>query len=321
MKLFIFNSLEKLRLWTLKWADSKHSALALFTLAFAESSFFPIPPDVLLIGILAINPKKMVVLRGSVYRRLCFGRHVRIPHRLGILRSDRTKIVDIYNLQATVDAIGLKYSANAFLTVFTAAFTPIPYKLITITAGLFQISFLQLIIASVIGRGARFFIIAFVLKLFGHKLNGLVIKYFNILSLAAIILVVLSFVAIKFFLVALRGCDKMKAQVKNGKKLFLDILPPPDYLRMPALCLDLSDKSLKYMELRRKNGALFVRQFGICGLEKGIIEGGEIKQKRQTHKLFKANQRKTENRTRHSLSPRGKSFLSRINFPPMDESE
>ena len=58
MKLFIFNSLEKLRLWTLKWADSKHSALALFTLAFAESSFFPIPPDVLLIGILAVNPKK-----------------------------------------------------------------------------------------------------------------------------------------------------------------------------------------------------------------------------------------------------------------------
>ena len=52
MKLFVFNSLERLRLWTLKWADSKHSALALFALAFAESSFFPIPPDVLLIGIL-----------------------------------------------------------------------------------------------------------------------------------------------------------------------------------------------------------------------------------------------------------------------------
>ncbi|MEK7069881.1 MAG: DedA family protein, partial [Patescibacteria group bacterium] len=108
------------------------------------------------------------------------------------------KIVDIYNLQATVDAIGLKYSANAFLTVFTAAFTPIPYKLITITAGLFQISFFQLIVASIIGRGARFFIVALVLKLFGHKFNGMVIKYFNVLSLAAVVIVVLSFVAIKF---------------------------------------------------------------------------------------------------------------------------
>ena len=59
----------------------------------------------------------------------------------GFYEAIGQKIVDIYNLQATVDAIGLKYSANAFLTVFTAAFTPIPYKLITITAGLFQISF------------------------------------------------------------------------------------------------------------------------------------------------------------------------------------
>ena len=200
MKLFIFNNLEKLRLWTLKWADSKHSTLALFALAFAESSFFPIPPDVLLIGILAINPKKWwyyaaVCTAGSVLGGM-FGYLI----GWGFYEAIGQKIVDIYNLQATVDAIGLKYSANAFLTVFTAAFTPIPYKLITITAGLFQISFLQLIIASVIGRGARFFIIAFVLKLFGQKFNGLIVRYFNILSLAAIILVILSFVAIKFFL-------------------------------------------------------------------------------------------------------------------------
>lgn len=198
MKLFIFNSLERLRLWTLKWADSKHSALALFALAFAESSFFPIPPDVLLIGILTVNSKKWwryaaVCVAGSV-----LGGMLGYLIGWGFYEAIGQKIVDIYNLQATVDAIGLKYSQNAFLTVFTAAFTPIPYKLITITAGLFQISFPQLIIASVIGRGARFFIIAFVLKLFGHKFNDLVIKYFNILSLLAIVIVVLSLVAIKF---------------------------------------------------------------------------------------------------------------------------
>ncbi len=198
MKLFIFNNLEKLRLWTLKWADSKHSALALFALAFAESSFFPIPPDVLLIGILAINSKRCwyyaaMCTLGSVLGGM-FGYLI----GWGFYETVGQKVVDIYNLQATVDAIGLKYSANAFLTVFTAAFTPIPYKLITITAGLFQISFLQLIIASIIGRGARFFIIAAILKIFGQKFNGLVVKYFNILSLVAIVLVVLSFVAIKF---------------------------------------------------------------------------------------------------------------------------
>lgn len=200
MKIFIFNAFEKLRIWTLKWADSKHSSLALFILAFAESSFFPIPPDVLLIGILAVNSKKWwyyasVCMIGSVLGGM-FGYLI----GWGFYEAIGQKIVDLYNLQETVDAIGLKYSANAFFTVFTAAFTPIPYKIITITAGLFKISFLQLIIASTIGRGARFFIIAFALKLFGQRFNSLVIKYFNILSLAAMIIVALSFVAIKFFL-------------------------------------------------------------------------------------------------------------------------
>ena len=67
--------------------------------------------------------------------------------------------------------------------------------------------------------------------------------------------------------------------MENRKKLFFDILPPPDYLRMPVLCLDLSDQSLKYMELKRKNGMLSVNRFGLYSLESGMIEGGEIKQK------------------------------------------
>lgn len=199
MKIFIFNALEKLRLWTLKWADSKYSSTAIFVLAFAESSFFPIPPDVLLIGILAINSKKWwyyagICMAGSVLGGI-FGYLI----GWGFYEAIGQKIVDAYGLQKTVDAIGLKYSSNAFLTVFTAAFTPIPYKLITITAGLFKISLFQLIVASIIGRGARFLIIAFVLKTFGSKFNNLVIKYFNILSLFAIAIVILSFIAIKFF--------------------------------------------------------------------------------------------------------------------------
>lgn len=198
MKIFVFNALEKLRLWTLKWAGSKHSAVALFVLAFAEASFFPIPPDVLLIGILAISPKRwlrfaVICSLGSVLGGM-FGYLI----GWGFYEAVGQRIVDFYNLQATVDAIGLKYSENAFLTIFTAAFTPIPFKLITITAGLFKISIAQLIIASVIGRGARFFMVAFALKLFGTKFNELIIRYFNILSLAAVALVIISFVSIKF---------------------------------------------------------------------------------------------------------------------------
>ncbi|MCK6462763.1 MAG: DedA family protein [Candidatus Pacebacteria bacterium] len=198
MKLFFLNSLQKLRFWTLKWADSKNSALALFILAFAEASFFPIPPDVLLIGILAINSTKwlkyaIICTAGSVLGGL-FGYLI----GWGFYEAVGQRIVDFYGLQATVDAIGLKYSQHAFWTVFTAAFTPIPFKVITITAGLFKISLIQLVAASVVGRAARFFMVALILKFFGKRVNNLVIKYFDILSLAAVVVVILSFVAIKY---------------------------------------------------------------------------------------------------------------------------
>jgi len=200
MKLFIFNALEKLRLWTLKWADSKHSAIALFVMAFVEASFFPIPPDVLLIGILAIKSSKWrnyaaICVAGSVFGGM-FGYFI----GWGFYETVGRRIVELYGLQATMDAIGLRYSENAFLTVFTAAFTPIPFKLITISAGLFKISLITVVVASIVGRGLRFFMIAYAMKIFGAKLNlnGLIIKYFNILSLLAIIVVVLSFMAIKF---------------------------------------------------------------------------------------------------------------------------
>lgn len=198
MKIFIFNLLERTRLWTLKWAGSKHSAVALFVLAFIEASFFPIPPDVLLIGILAVNARKwwyyaLIATIGSVFGG-AFGYLI----GWGLYEGIGARIVEFYNLTSTVEAIGHKYSENIFLTVFTAAFTPIPFKVITIAAGLFKINIWAMIISALAGRALRFFVIASILKIFGNRINGMVLKYFNILSLAAIILVILSFVAIKF---------------------------------------------------------------------------------------------------------------------------
>jgi len=198
VKIFIFNLLERTRLWTLKWAGSKHSAVALFVLAFIEASFFPIPPDVLLIGILAVNARKwwyyaLIATIGSVLGG-AFGYLI----GWGLYEGIGARIVEFYNLTSTVEAIGHKYSENVFLTVFTAAFTPIPFKVITIAAGLFKINIWAMIISALAGRALRFFVIASILKIFGNRINGMVLKYFNILSLAAIVLVVLSFVAIKF---------------------------------------------------------------------------------------------------------------------------
>lgn len=108
--------------------------------------------------------------------------------------------------------------------------------------------------------------------------------------------------------------------MKNGKKFFLDILPPPDYLRMPVLCLDLSDKSLKYMELRRKKRAISIGRFGIRALEEGIIEGGEIKQKEKLISFLKPIREELKTEIIMASLPEEKVFLSRIKFPLMDES-
>ena len=107
--------------------------------------------------------------------------------------------------------------------------------------------------------------------------------------------------------------------MKNKKKLFLDVLPPPDYLRMPILCFDLSDKSIKYIELRKKNRIISVGQFGIYSLDEGIIEGGEIKQKDKLTAFLKQIKEKLKTELIMASLPEEKVFLSRIKFPLMDE--
>lgn len=191
--------LRKLYDWTIHWAKTPKAPLALFGVAFIESSFFPIPPDVLLIAMTMAQPKKwlryaMICTVGSV----C-GAFLGYLIGWGLYESVGKLIVETYHLQDVMELVGRKYQQNAFLTVFTAAFTPIPYKVITIAAGLFKISLTTLAVASVIGRAGRFFLVAAALRLFGEKIEKSIEKYFDIFSLAFTALLVLGFLALKAF--------------------------------------------------------------------------------------------------------------------------
>lgn len=92
-----------------------------------------------------------------------------------------------------------KYNQHAFLAVFTAGFTPIPYKVFTISAGVFEINFLIFIIASTIGRSLRFFIVAGLIRIFGEHIRNFIDRYFDWLSIAFVVLLILGFVVIKLF--------------------------------------------------------------------------------------------------------------------------
>lgn len=190
--------LRKLYDWTIHCAKHKHAPYALFLIAFIESSFFLIPPDILLIAMLVASPVKwwkyaLVAVIGSVLGGI-FGYFI----GWGFYEIAGEKIVKFYGLESLIAAIGVKYSENAFLVVFTAAFTPIPYKVITIAAGLFKISIWTLIIASILGRGGRFFLVAGLLRVFGEKISKAIDKYFGIFSFAFTAILIAGFLAIKF---------------------------------------------------------------------------------------------------------------------------
>ena len=187
----------KLYLWVLALAGSKHSNWALFSLAFTESSFFPIPPDVLLIALSIGKPAKSffyatISTIGSVLGGI-FG------YFIGYVVWEAVK--GFFFSYVFSEQIFLKvqqlYQHNAFLAVFTAGFTPIPYKVFTIAGGVCQIGLTVLIFASILSRAARFFIVAGLIWKFGEKVKFFIDKYFNLLTVIFTILLVGGFLVLK----------------------------------------------------------------------------------------------------------------------------
>lgn len=193
-------TVKRLYRWMVGWAGTKYGEQALAGIAFAESSFFPIPPDPLLIAMVVTHPAKF--LRFAVICTLSsvvggiFGYIIGV----GLFGTVGMWLVETYHLQDAFLIIEQKYSENAFLTVFTAGFTPIPFKLITIAAGVFHVHFLVFVLAALLGRGSRFFLVAYLMHHFGKRYKDVIEKYVDIFSLAFVILLVAGFFAIKYVL-------------------------------------------------------------------------------------------------------------------------
>ncbi len=190
--------LRRLYAWVCHWAETPYGAPALFILAFCESSFFPIPPDVLLIALGVGLPRKslkfaLVCSIGSVLGG-CLG------YLIGLKFMDviGLEIIRFYGLFDKYDYIRELYTQYDAWAIGIAGFTPIPYKVFTISAGAFKISFPVFVIASLVSRSARFFIIAGMLYIFGPQIKGFIERYFNALAVTFTVLLVAGFVLIKF---------------------------------------------------------------------------------------------------------------------------
>lgn len=191
--------------WMLSWGESRWGMLALFCFAFAESSFFPIPPDVLLIALCL----------GAVARSFRFAAICTAGSILGAVAGygigfflwqntagEYTALAQfffdhVFSVEA-FERVGALYDRYNFWIVFTAGFTPLPYKLFTVTGGLFHINFAMFLIASTVSRGLRFFLIAGLIWRFGAPIKRFIDRYFNLLAVAFTVLLVGSFVLLSY---------------------------------------------------------------------------------------------------------------------------
>lgn len=192
------NLIRRLYDWTVGWAERPGGAWALFALAIAESSVFPVPPDVLLIALCVGAPRAsfrfaLICSVGSVVGGT-------IGWTLGHAAWTALQgffIPWIFS-QATFDHVQALYRGNAFLAILTAAFTPIPYKVFTVAAGVLDVSLLTLVAASAIGRSARFFLVGAVIFGFGARVRALIDRYFNLLTWGLLVLGVGGFLAVRY---------------------------------------------------------------------------------------------------------------------------
>ena len=202
----MFTSIRKLYDWVLSWADTPYGSIALFLLAFSEASFFPIPPDVLLIALALGSRSKsfkfaLICSIASVTGGIAgYG----IGHFLWWNGDCYNMVAHFFfdNIPNFSEDLFLnikeQYDIHGFIIIFTAGFTPIPYKLFTITAGAFNISFLSFLIAATISRSVRFFLVSFLIREYGANVKYFIEKYFNLLTVIFLVILIGGYVLIKY---------------------------------------------------------------------------------------------------------------------------
>lgn len=192
--------LRRLYDWVLGWAETPYAVPALFVLAFSESSFFPVPPDVLLIALAISIPRK------SFYYALICSLGSILGGILGYLIGYQfmavlgNRIIQWYGFTGQWEYVGSLYNLYAGWAVGIAGFTPIPYKVFTIAGGAFHIDFVTFLIASSLSRSARFFLVGALIYYFGPTVKSFIDKYFETLAIIFVVLLVAGFVAIKYVL-------------------------------------------------------------------------------------------------------------------------
>ena len=179
-------------------AGHRHAMVALAVIAFAESSFFPIPPDVLIIPmVLAVRARAWRIAAVATAASLLGGL---AGYGIGALLFDSVgaPLLELYGYGAAFEDFKLRYQEWGAWIVFGAGFTPIPYKVFTIASGVMDLDLLVFTLASALSRGARFFLVAALLWRFGPAIRLFIEKYLAQVTLLFFVLLLGSFVLLRY---------------------------------------------------------------------------------------------------------------------------
>ncbi len=198
-KIFLLYWFVQLYDWLLVKAAHRYALPLLVLIAFCESIFFPIPPDVMLLPMMLARRKFSFLLAGLATIASVVGGA--IGYWLGYALYDTVAIplLSFYGYEHAYQLFSSLFAEYGNMIVFAGGFSPIPYKVIVLSAGFAQMDFFIFLTISVLARGGRFFLLAVILWCFGEKIQVLIEKYFGVLSLLFCLLLAGGFVFIKFF--------------------------------------------------------------------------------------------------------------------------
>ena len=190
--------MKRLYEWMMTLAAHGKAKTALFWVAFVESSFFPIPPDVMLIPMVLANRSRAWLIAavasvGSVLGGMA-------GYAIGYFLFDAVAqpLLEFYGYLGKFQTFKAQYNDYGAWIVFIAGVTPFPYKVITIASGATALSLPIFIIASIVARAIRFFAVTGLLYVFGEQIRGFIERWFNLLAIVFVILLVGGFIAMKY---------------------------------------------------------------------------------------------------------------------------
>ena len=185
--------MKRLYRWTLALAEKPSAPLALGVIAFAESSFFPLPPDIILVPMSLARPKRawlyaLICTVGSVTGAL-------LGYAIGALLYGTLGqwLIHLYGYGARIDSLKAFFAQWGWAFILVKGLTPIPFKLVTIFSGLVGYNLPLFVLLCTLTRGARFFVLAVLLNLFGETIKGLLERYFGAFMLTLLLIIVAGF--------------------------------------------------------------------------------------------------------------------------------